>query len=175
MLPGSAWAGGKPVALPDLPVQHKHASGAFSFRTPEGWSVTAASEDVLEAWGGDLGIRFLYRQGEYGTDSLHADCILEGLSPARTADPHFRYEYEFLGGLIGDRRVLDTAHSVRYDEAVHGHRDWRQRTVTVVGGGGSLCVMSYAPREVWKKQAAARALLDAVMGSLTFPPAGTRQ
>lgn len=168
MLPGSVRAGGRPVGPPALTVEHQHPSGAFSFRTPEDWTVKAAAPDTLEAWGGDLGVRFLYREGEYGSDSLHADCILEGLSPSSKAEPHFRYEYEFLGGLIGERRVLDTAHAVRYDEAVHGYRDWRQRTVTVVGGGSSLCVMSYAPRSVWKKTPAARAVLEAVMASLVF-------
>lgn len=170
VLSSSAWAGGKPVAPPALTVEHRHPSGAFSFKTPPGWTVNTTPSEALEAWGGDLGIRFLYREGEYGYDSLHADCILEGLSPSSAAEPMFRYEYEYMGGLIGERRVLDSAHSVRYDEAVHGHRHWRQRTVTVVGGGASLCVMSYAPRATWKKKADARALLDAVMGSLTFRP-----
>lgn len=168
-LSSPAWAGGKPAAPPALTVEHQHPSGAFSFKTPSGWTVTQAS-GALEAWGGDLGIRFLYREGEYGYDSLHADCILEGLSPSSAAEPQLRYEYEYIGGLIGERRVLDSAHAVRYDAAVHGHREWRQRTVTVVGRGVSLCVMSYAPRSIWKKEAAARAVLEAVMASLTFRP-----
>jgi hypothetical protein len=168
MLPGLAWAGRKPVAPPSLTLEHRHPSGAFTFRTPEGWQVAATPSGLMEAWSGDLGVRFDYQEGENGYDSLHATCILEGLSPAASAEPHFRYEYEYMGGLIGERRVLDTAHAVRYDGPVHGHRDWRQRTVTVVGGGLSLCVMSYAPTDVWKKTPQARAVLDAVMGSLTF-------
>jgi hypothetical protein len=40
--------------------------------------------------------------------------------------------------------------------------------VTVVGGGESVCVMSYAPAVAWKKQPEVRAVLEAVMGSLTF-------
>ena len=168
MLPASAWARHKPAPAPTLAAEHRHSSGAFTFRTPQDWLVQSTADGGLEAWGGDLGVRFDYREGEQGYDSLHATCIMQGLLPISNAEPHFRYEYEFMGGAMGDRRVLDTAHAVRYDGPVHGHRDWRQRTVTVVGGGLSLCVMSYAPTATWKKTPEARAVLDAVMGSLTF-------
>lgn len=167
-LPAAAWAGGKPIAAPPLTLEHKHPSGAFSFRTPEGWKVQAVSADALEAWKDDLGVRFLYREGEYGYDSLHASCILEGLASSSAAEPHLKYEYDYIGGLLGDRRVLDSAHAMRYDAAVHGHRHWRQRTVTVVGGGLSLCIMGYAPVARWKSAPEARTVLDAVMASVTF-------
>jgi hypothetical protein len=167
-LPGSARAAGKGIAPPPLTLEHRHPSGAFTFRTPEGWTVQPGTTGEVEAWSGDLGVRFVYRDGENGYDSLHATCIMDGLAPSSAAEPQMKYEYEYVGGILGDRRVLDSAHSMRYDEAVHGHRDWRQRTVTVVGGGLSLCVMSYAPRGYWKKTPEARAVLDAVMGSLTF-------
>jgi hypothetical protein len=170
VLSGSpAWAGRKPIAPPPLTLEHHHASGAFSFRTPEGWTVGSSASGALEAWSGDLGVRFVYSQGEAGYDSLHATCILEGLASPSAAEPRLKYEYEYVGGVLGNRRVLDSAHSIRYDEAVHGHREWRQRTVTVVGGGLSLCVMSYAPTGLGSKTAEARAVLDAVMGSITFP------
>lgn len=168
LLPGPAWAGKKTTAPPPLPIEHRHASGAFTFRTPEGWTVEPGASGELEAWGGDLGVRFLFSNGEAGYDSLHATCIMSGLAPGSAAEPQFKYEYEYLSGLLGDRRVLDSAHTVRYDEAQHGHRDWRQRTVTIVGGGLSLCVMSYAPRALWKKTPDARVLLDSVLASLTF-------
>ena len=168
VLPGSAWAGRKPIAPPPLTLEHRHASGAFSFRTPEGWTVAPGASGALEAWSGDLGVKFIYAEGENGADSLHAACILEGLAPASAAEPQLKYEYEYVGGILGNRHVLDTAHAMRYDEAVHGHREWRQRTVTVVGGGLSLCVMSFAPTGLWKKTPQTRAVLDAVMGSLSF-------
>ena len=44
----------------------------------------------------------------------------------------------------------------------------RQRNLTLVGHGQSICAISYAPVAVWKKSAATRTLLDAVLGSLTF-------
>jgi hypothetical protein len=168
IVPASAWAGRKPIAAPPLTLEHRHPSGAFNFKTPDGWKVGAASPDAFEAWNGELGVRFLYHQGESGLDSLHATCILEGLAPLGASEPQLKYEYEYVGGVLGNRRVLDSAHSMRYDEAVRGQRDWRQRTVTVVGGGESVCVMSYAPVAAWKKQPASRAVLEAVMGSLTF-------
>jgi hypothetical protein len=40
--------------------------------------------------------------------------------------------------------------------------------VTIVGNGSSLCAITYAPLTVWKKSAPTRALLDAVLASVTF-------
>ena len=40
--------------------------------------------------------------------------------------------------------------------------------LTIVGAGQTLCIMTYAPALVWKKSEEARALLDAVVGSITF-------
>jgi hypothetical protein len=37
-----------------------------------------------------------------------------------------------------------------------------------VGLGESICLISYAPMPVWKKSKEARALLDAVLSSVTF-------
>lgn len=168
MLPAPTWAGRKEIAPPSLTLEHQHPSGAFTFRTPDGWKLQTNANGEIEAWGGDLGVRFQYRDSEVGYDGLHAICISDGLAPAAMLDPRLKYEYEYMGGLMGDRRVLDSAQLVRYDDAVRGHREWRQRTVTVVGGGLSVCVMGYAPTSVWKKSPEARALLEAVMGSLTF-------
>jgi hypothetical protein len=168
MLPAPTWAGKKEIAPPPLTLEHRHPSGAFTFRTPEGWKVQTLANGEIDAWGGDLGVRFAYQEGEVGYDGLHATCILDSLAPMAAADPRLRYEYEYMGGLMGDRRVLDSAQLFRYDDAVRGHHEWRQRTVTVVGGGLSLCVMGYAPTAIWKKTPEARATLDAVMGSLTF-------
>jgi hypothetical protein len=38
----------------------------------------------------------------------------------------------------------------------------------VVGGGHSLCAVSYAPAGLWKKSKEARTLLDAVLSSVTL-------
>jgi hypothetical protein len=171
LCPEIGLAGGKaPVMLPTLTVEHQHPSGAFFFRTPEGWKVQPSPADpsALEAWGGDLGLRFLYRAGEAGYDSLHANCMLERLAGPMDTEPQVKYEYEYVGGVIGSRRALDSAFFVRYDQPRHGHRDWRQRTVTVVGQGDSLCVMSYVPRETWKSSPPSRALVDSVLASVTF-------
>jgi hypothetical protein len=81
--------------------------------------------------------------------------------------PQVQYEYEYIGGVFGTRRALDSAFAVTYDNPVRGHRQWRQRTLTVVGAGQSLCAMSYAPLSAWKS-AKTRALLDAVLASVTF-------
>ena len=44
--------------------------------------------------------------------------------------PQVDYEYDFVGGAVGERRALDSAFVVHYDEPVEGQRDWRQRNVT---------------------------------------------
>jgi hypothetical protein len=40
--------------------------------------------------------------------------------------------------------------------------------VSIVGNGTSLCAVTYAPATLWKKSAPTRALLDAVLASVTF-------
>jgi hypothetical protein len=171
LCPGSVLAGRKAAEpAPLLNVEHQHPSGAFLFRTPEGWKVQSspANPNTVEAWGGDVGLRFVYRAGETGYDSLHADCMQERLAGPMETEPQVRYEYEFVGSVVGSRRALDSAFVVRYDQPRHGHREWRQRTVTVVGAGESLCVMSYVPRERRKSSSPARALVDSVLSSVTF-------
>jgi hypothetical protein len=169
LAPSPAAAGKKKVVPPpDLPLEHQHPSGRFTFRTPADWVVSSAEVDKLETWGSDLGVRFVYRDGESGFDSLHVDCMLERLAPAMDQEPRVLYEYDFISGAIGDRRALDSAFAVRYDQAIRGHRDWRQRNVTVVGAGQSLCLIGYAPAGLWKKSKEAQALLNAVLASVTF-------
>jgi hypothetical protein len=110
----------------------------------------------------------LRREGELGLDSLHVECMLVRLREAMETFPQVDYEYDFVGGEVGERRALDSAFVVHYDEAVEGHRDWRQRNLTVVGGGESVCVVAYAPLPVWKKSKPARKLLTSVVESVRF-------
>jgi len=172
----AAFAAALPVGLasaekkqppPPLPLEHTDPSGAFSFRTPDGWTFSQPRPDVVETWSGALGVRFLFRQREDGTDAIHEVCKSEGLAGPMETSPQVRYEYDYIGGVFGDRRALDSAFAVTYDNPVRGHRVWRQRTLTVVGAGQSLCAMSYAPVSAWKS-AKTRALLDAVLASVTF-------
>jgi hypothetical protein len=160
----------KPLPPPPLPAQHRHSSGGFAFRTPEGWKIDSPPEnpEVVNAAGDGVAVRFVYRDGETGYDSLHGICMLERLAGAMDMDPVVRYEYDFVGGLIGDRRALDSAFVVTYDKPILGQRQWRQRNVTIVGNGSSLCAITYAPLPLWKKSAPTRALLDAVLASVTF-------
>jgi hypothetical protein len=157
---------------PDLDLEHIHPSGAFTFRTPRSWRVTAfpADPNAIQTSHGQLLVRFLYRPNEAGFDSLHVTCMLERLADPMKTEPTVRYEYDFLSGAVEERRFLDSAFIVSYDEEVLGHREWRQRNVTVVGAGESLCAISYAPAKLWKKDAATQALLDAIFASVTFRP-----
>jgi len=161
---------GKKAPPPPLPTLHRHASGGFAFRTPEGWKVDSPAEnpETVNASGDGVAVRFVYHEGDNGYDSLHGVCMLERLAGAMEMDPVVQYEYDFVGGVIGDRRALDSAFVVTYDKPILGERQWRQRSVSIVGNGTSLCAVTYAPATLWKKSAPTRALLDAVLASVTF-------
>ena len=166
--PALGWAGGKSLPPPELPEQHNNPSGHVSFQTPSDWNVTVKDASRVDAWGGDLGLRLVDRQGEQGLDSFHVDCMMERLAGPMETEPQVAYEYDFIGGEVNGNRVLDSAFAVRYDAPVRGHRQWRQRNVSLVGSGRSLCVVAYAPSDQWKKSAASRALLNAVLSSVTI-------
>jgi hypothetical protein len=161
---------GKKVQPPPLPAEHTHPDGGLAFRTPESWKVDTPpnSPETINATGDGVAVRFIYRQGESGYDSLHGICMLERLAPAMEMQPVVQYEYDFVGGVIGSRRALDSAFVVSYDAPILGSRQWRQRNVTIVGDGVSLCAITFAPLPMWKKSAPTRALLDAVLGSVTL-------
>ena len=162
----------KPPAPIDLPAQHANDSKTVRFRTPAGWQVQsrAGQPELTEARGDGLILRILYRNSELGLDSLHVECMLVRLLPENQASPGVEYEYDFVGGPMGDRRLLDSAFVVHYDEPVDGNRDWRQRNLTIVGGGESICVVGYSPQRVWKKSKVTRNLFNAVLGSVEFRP-----
>jgi len=162
----------KETPAPVLDSEHEHPSGAFTFRTPASWTVRprASNPDVLEAVGDDVLVRFLFRWGEIGYDGLHVDCMLERLAPPMDIQPRVEYEYDFLSGGFGPMRALDSAFTVTYDSPIRGQRQWRQRNLTLVGAGESLCVISYAPLPLWKKDKKLRALLDAVVRSVSLKP-----
>jgi hypothetical protein len=165
-----AGASKKKAPPPPLPTPHQLPSGGFAFRTPEAWKVVSTPEnpDTLNAAGDGVAVRFVYHEGETGYDSFHGACMLERLAGAMEMEPVVQYEYDFVGGVIGDRRALDSAFVVTYDKPIQGERQWRQRSVSIVGNGTSLCAVTYAPATLWKKSAPTRALLDAVLASVTF-------
>jgi len=171
LLPAPLGAGKKdPPASSTLTSEHWNASKTLSLRTPAGWTVEAGTGEleVTEARGDGLIVRILRREGELGLDSLHVQCMLVRLAGPMDAFPQVDYEYDFVGTTIAERRALDSAFVVHYDEPIGGHRDWRQRNLTVVGQGESLCVVAYAPLPVWKKSKPARNLLTAVVESIRF-------
>jgi hypothetical protein len=163
-------AGAAPRKAPQLTLEHVHPSGAFSFKTPAGWTFKRVPDrpDVLEAGGDGLLVRFYFRPQEIGLDSLHVMCMDMRLLGAMETSPQVKYEHDFVGGALGERKVLDSAFEVRYDREVSGASEWRQRNVTIVGLGQSLCASSHAPRARWKKSAETRALLDAILASVRF-------
>lgn len=157
---------------PPLEREHSHPSGAFTFKTPADWTVEslASNPGTLQAGSGELLVRFIYQRGDVGFDSLHVACMLERLAGPMEMEPEVRYEYDFLSGTVGNLRVLDSAFRVRYDDLILGHKEWRQRNLTLVGGGHSLCAIAHAPAKVWKKSREIRSLLDAVVASVEFLP-----
>lgn len=163
---------GKKEAPPSPPLvsEHSNASKTLTFRTPAGWVVAAGTgqPEVTEARGDGLIVRILRRDGELGLDGLHVECMLVRLAAAMDTFPQVDYEYDFVGGAFGERRALDSAFVVHYDDPVEGHRDWRQRNLTVVGEGESVCVVAYVPLPVWKKSKPARNLLTSILESIRF-------
>jgi hypothetical protein len=170
LLPAPIGAGKGVPRAPSPTVRHWNASKTLSLHTPEGWRVESrpGQPEVTEARGDGLIVRVLRREGELGLDSMHVECMLVRLAGVMEASPQVDYEYDFLGGELGGRRVLDSAFVVHYDQPIDGHRDWRQRNLTVVGEGESVCLVAYAPLPVWKKSKPARRLLTAVVESLRF-------
>ena len=152
----------------ELVMEHRGVSGTLTLRTPAGWTAqtTSGRPERIEARGQGLIVRVLRVEGELGLDSLHVQCMLERLAPPMEARPQVDYEYDFHEGEVGGRRALDSAFVVHYDEEVEGHKDWRQRNVTLVGQGESVCVIGMSPRSVWKGSKETRALLDAVMAGV---------
>jgi len=173
LVPAPSRAGTKATSAPVvLSSEHRNDNETFRFRTPSSWIVEKIREapDVIEARGDSVLVRFLYRDQEAGYDSLHADCMLERLAGAMDMAPQVKYEYDFLSWANGPLRALDSAFAVNYDQPVLGHRQWRQRNLTVVGDGRSLCVVTYCPVSLWKKSAETRDLLERVVRSVELGP-----
>lgn len=168
-----AAAGGKKPAPPvGLPATHTNAASTLRFRTPAAWAVSSRPGDpeLTEARGDGLYLRILRREGELGLDGLHVDCMLSRLAGEMQSSLDVAYEYDFVGGTLGARRVLDSAFVVEYDAPIDGARSWRQRNLTVVGAGESLCVIGFAPAREIKKSKDLRRLFDAVVGSVELRP-----
>jgi hypothetical protein len=138
--------------------------------TPGGWTEQKIPADP-GAWqfaGDGMAVRFLFQNREAGFDSMHGHCMTQRLSESPQTDPWIDFDYDFLSGGSENRRFLDSAFRVRYDEPIQGHREWRQRNLTLVGGGQSLCIIVFVPSKVWKKSKSTRALADAVIQSVSF-------
>jgi hypothetical protein len=159
-----------PPPPPSLDREHQHPSGAFTFRTPESWKVEPIAGDpgAVQASGDGVAVRFVYRKGDVGYDTLHVDCMMQRLAGPFDVNPHVRYEYDFLSGTVGEMRILDSAFVTVYDTPIEGEREWRQRNLTITGAGHSLCAITYAPLKTWKKSKQAKDLLDAVVKSVSF-------
>jgi hypothetical protein len=171
VLPTVLAAGDKDVP-PPLVEEHWNEAHSLGFRTPAGWTVSHSQAGVLqetEARGDGFIFRLLWRDGELGLDSLHVECMLIRLAGELQTQPHISYEYDFVGGELGPRRALDSAFVVEYDEPIDGERKWRQRNLTLVGNGESICLVTYAPEGVYKKSKAARKLLTSLVESVKWP------
>ena len=167
--PPNTGAGWYTLATGAWPGVHGSTNNTFHKNSDPMATRTAAFDpNTLQAVGQGVVVRFVYRPGEVGYDAFHGICITERLSGKPGEAPATRYEYDYVDGAYGDRRSLDSAFFVEYDEEVMGHRKWRQRNLTVVGGGDSLCIVAFAPVAVWNKSSAARTALEAVVQNVTF-------
>jgi hypothetical protein len=170
LIPAAPEAGQK-APVPVLTEEHWNASKTVGFKTPAGWSVTHTPGDFefTEARGDGIILRIWRRQGELGLDSLHSECMMRRLADPMETRPGVDYEYDFIGGEVGGRRALDSAFVVEYDAAIDGDKKWRQRNLTVMGGGESVCIVTYVPNGIWKKHTWARKLLTSLVESVKWP------
>jgi hypothetical protein len=158
-------------AASDTMVPHVDpASGEFTFRTPVGWQVeeVAGRKGMSQAVGPDGIVRFLLLRTETGRDSLHVSCMAEQLLGGMEVSPVGSLDYDFVDRRLGDWMALESAMRLVYDRPIQGHRKWRQRTVSLVGEGRSLCIMVHCPVETWKESKPTRRRLDAIVASVRF-------
>ncbi len=170
-LPAAALAGDKPV-VPPLAQDHWNGSQTLRFKTPEGWLVSNTSGqqvEVTDARGDGMRLRLLRWSAEMGLDSTHIDCMLQRLAGPMETSLDVRYEYDFVGGEVDGRRVLDSAFVVEYDAVIDGDKKWRQRNLTIVGKGESVCIVTYVRNSLWKKSTPARKLLTSLAESVKWP------
>jgi hypothetical protein len=146
----------------------QHPLGGFTYQLPQGWTIQTASNDPdsLDASGDGVMVRLFYRPGEIGYDALHGICLMQRFPGHGEGEP--QYEYDYIEGHDGPRRILDSAFVMAYEAPVQGYKKWRQRNLTVVGSGHSLCLISFAPLPVWKKSDKARSATEALMRSIKF-------
>ena len=163
----------KKLEIPDPPSldQSYTHRGRFTFKVPASWKISDKvnrDPDAVQAVGEGLVVRFIYRDREAGYDALHGICLAERLIGREGDAAPAIYEYDYVEGSYGDRRSLDSAFLVEYGREILGHRRWRQRNLTVVGGGHSLCLVAFVPASVWKKSGEARAVVEAVLQNVKF-------
>jgi hypothetical protein len=165
-----ALAGGGDKGSSPLTAEHRNAAATFTLSTPPDWTFEshAGHPEVSEARGDGLLVRIVRQETEMGLDAVHVECMLRRLAPPMETSPQVEYEYDFVLSTFEGRQAVDSAFVVHYDDPIDGQRDWRQRNLTVVGGGESLCLIGYTPLAVWKKQKAARKLLNSVIESVRF-------
>ena len=174
LVPASVGAGKKkePPPPPSLPSEHWNdvPDGGPSDPGRAGRSgVESGPPEVLETRGDGLIVRMLRREGEIGLDSLHVECMLVRLAGAMDTFPQVDYEYDFVGGEIGEpagarlglRRPLRRAGRgpprLAAEELDGGRR-----------GGVGVRRSPTPPSPVWKKSKPARNLLTSVVESIRF-------
>jgi hypothetical protein len=167
-----SWFGSDAIGADKGPLmgpERLHPSGAFTFRAPEGWSVKAAADDpdgVDVTSPEEVVVRFVYHAGELSFDAFHALCVMQRMPEQRNTDPHVHYEYDNVDGILDGRHTMDSAFVMESDAPVRGYKKWHQRTLSIVGRGQSLCIVTRAPTPAWKGKA--RTATDAVLKSLKF-------
>ena len=165
---------GEQVAIKPLAQEHWNGSRTLRFKTPEGWLVqnTSGQVELTAARGDGMRLRLVRWPMDMGLDSTHAECMLQRLAGPMETSLDIRYEYDFVGGEIGERRALDPAFVVEYDAVIDGDKKWRQRNLTVVGAGESVCIITDVRNGLFKKSSAARKFLTSLVESVAFPPPG---
>ena len=167
-----AGASKKRGAAATAPTLHQLPSGGFAFRTPEAWKVvsTPESPDTLNAARRRRGRALRSTtEGETGYDSFHGACMLERLAGAMEMDPSRPVRIRLRGR--SDRRPPGPRLRLRghLRQADPGRAPMAPAQRDASWATERRCAsITYAPATLWKKSAPTRALLDAVLASVTF-------
>ena len=164
-------AAGEKIVIKPLAQEHWNSSRTLRFKTPEGWLVqnTSGQVELTEARGDGMRLRLVRWPMDMGLDSTHAECMLQRLAGPMETSLDVRYEYDFVGGEMGERRALDSAFVVEYDAVIDGDKKWRQRNLTVVGAGESVCIITYVRNGLFKKYTTVRKFLTSLVEGVSFP------
>ena len=162
--PALGWSRWKSLPPPELPRTAQQSLRTRLVPDAVGLERHGEGRVARRRVGGDLGLRLVDRQGEQGLDSFHVDCMMERLAGPMETEPQVSLRVR----LHRRRGQRHTASSIPRFVVTLRRRRPRAPAVApaqrVAGGQRALAVRrGLRASDQWKKSAASRALLNAVL------------